>query len=319
MIEKDIIVNKLLTFCKTRDVDSFLKVFLINFLFEKINYIERKIGTENALRMLGKYIYNLEKNLKIFVKLNKHHSIYVKYEYNTKQLKYYMIDKYNKLGKVEIDKEKKKKLLMQEFKIMMYKEFEKIINIYSVDGKIVSNGFYIEDSFKRYPEYGGDFSDIIDIFSEVEVCKMINTNLKIKTYIDEKREFYVYSEHFSQINSEVMGYVMLWREFIDDKIFYFAVKNPKSYSKDMMKNFNEKYDYILKSEYQFFLKSKDVFSLLENYILHIKNRINTENNVRYHQDISVIFELMNKKSNVYNNKYLLHNSNNETNLNYKKI
>ena len=320
MVEKIVITNKLENFCRTTNMDSFFRVLLISFLSDKINYIEKIIGTENALNMLDKYIYNLAHNLKSFIKLGTYHSIYAKYEYKTKQLKYYITNDYKKIDKIKLDKQEKRQLVIQEFKIMMYKEFEKIINIYSLNGKIVSNGFYIEDSYGRYPEYNGKFSDIIDIFSDVEACNICNINEKIKTYIDKDKNFFVYSEHFSQRNSEVIGYVKLWRKVLDNKLLYFAMNNPKKYSEKMIKDFNQKYEYVLNSNYNFILKNKDVFSLIENYLLHIRNRINAEYNIQYHQDISVIFELMNKKNGISKYiDYLLHSSNDKNKLEYKNI
>lgn len=320
MVDKIIITNKLNNFFRIVKVDSFLKVFIISFFYDKINYIEKIVGTESTFNMLDKYIYNLSNNLKSFVKINKYHSIYAKYDYKTKQLKYYMTNEYKKLDKIKLDKQEKKQLLIQEFKTMMYKELEKIINIYSLNGKIVSNGFYIEDSHGRYPEYNGNFSDIIDIFSDIEVCNICGVNEKIKTYIDKEKNFFVYSEHFSQRNSEVIGYVNLWRKFIDNKLLYFSINNPKKYTEKMINDFNQKYQYVLDSDYEFLLKSKDVFSLIENYLLHIRNRIDVENNIQYHQDISVIFELMNKKSRIAKyTDYLLHSTNHQSKLEYKNI
>lgn len=320
MVDKIIITNKLNNFFRIVKVDSFLKVFIISFFYDKINYIEKIVGTESTFNMLDKYIYNLSNNLKSFVKINKYHSIYAKYDYKTKQLKYYMTNEYKKLDKIKLDKQEKKQLLIQEFKTMMYKELEKIINIYSLNGKKVSNGFYIEDSHGRYPEYNGNFSDIIDIFSDIEVCNICGVNEKIKTYIDKEKNFFVYSEHFSQRNSEVIGYVNLWRKFIDNKLLYFSINNPKKYTEKMINDFNQKYQYVLDSDYEFLLKSKDVFSLIENYLLHIRNRIDVENNIQYHQDISVIFELMNKKSRIAKyTDYLLHSTNHQSKLEYKNI
>ena len=203
---------------------------------------------------------------------------------------------------------------------MMYKELETIINIYTQNGRIISNGFYIQDRYGRYPEYEGDFSNIIDIFSDVEVCNIINLNDKIKTYIDTEKKFFVYSKHISQRNSEVMGYVYLWRKFLDNKLFYFAINNPKKYSEKMINDFNLEYEYILKSNYKFLLKNNDIFSLIENYLLHIRNRINIENNVQYHQDLSVIFKMMSKKKFISDfSKYVLHSSSKRDKLNFEEI
>ena len=321
MIDKILITKKLENFFLSTNPESFLKIFVINFLFDKINYIEPIVGYENALNMLDKYIYNLENNIKIFKKLDKYHSIYAKYDFKEKSLKYYITNDYKKLKNVSLNSEQKKAFIIKEFKIMMYKEFETIINIYALNRKIVSNGFYIDDNNGRYPNYDGDFSNIIDIFSDVEVCAILNLNDKIKTYIDENKEYFVFSTHISQRNSEVINYVMLWRHFFYNKLYYFALSNPKKYSEKLINDFNREYEYILSSKkYNFILKNKDVFSLIENYLLHIRNRINIENNLQYHQDLSVIFKMMNYKKHIDKlSEYLLHNSNSINKLNYNKI
>lgn len=320
MIDKILITEKLEKFFRTTNPESFLKVFVISFLYDKINYIEKIVGTESSLDMLDKYIYNLGQNVKSFKKLDKYHSIYAQYDFKSKTLKYYMTNDYKKFKVTTLSNDDKKAFIIKEFKIMMYKAFETIINIYSLNGKIISNGFYVEDRSGRYPEYEGDFSNIIDIFSDVEVCDITNLNDKIKTYIDTKKEYFVYSKHISQRNSEVINYVSLWKNFIDSKLFYFAVNNPKKYSEKMINDFNLEYEYILKGEYKFLLKSKDVFSLIENYLLHIRNRINIENNIQYHQDLSVIFKMMNYKKNISKfSEYVLHSSNRKNKLNFEEI
>lgn len=321
MIDKILITAKLEGFFKKTNPESFLKIFVISFLYDKINYIEKIIGHENTLNMLDKYIYNLGQNIKSFKKLDKYHSIYAKYDFKSKSLKYYMTNDYKKFKSTSLSEDDKKEFIIKEFKLMMYKEFETIINIYTLNGKIVSNGFYIEDRKGRYPDYEGDFSNIIDIFSDVEVCNITDLNDKIKTYIDENKEYFVYSKHISQRNSEVINYVALWRCFIDNKLFYFAINNPKKYSEKMINDFNSEYEYILlNNKYEFLLKNKDVFSLIENYLLHIRNRINIENNIQYHQDLSVIFKMMNHKKHI--NKFLehvLHSSNENNRLIFKEI
>lgn len=321
MIDKILITKKLDDFFKKTNPESFLKVFVISFLFDKINYIEKIVGYENSLNMLDKYIYNLSQNIITFKKLNKYHSIYAKYDFKSKCLKYYMTNDYNKLKSTTISTENKKAFIIKEFKIMMYKEFEKIINIYSLNGKIISNGFYIEDKYSKYPDYEGDFSNIIDIFSDVEVCNITNLNDRIKTYIDEEKNYFVYAKHVSQRNSEVMGYVALWRNFIENKLYYFAINNPKKYSEKMISEFNAEYGYIVTNgKYKFLLKNNDVFSLIENYLLHIRNRINIENNIRYHQDLSVIFKMMNNKKQISKfSEYVLHSLNTKNKLNFEEV
>lgn len=320
MINKILITNKLEKFFRHSNVESFIKVIIISFLYDKVNYIRKIVGNENALNMLNKYIYNLEHNLTKIKKLEKYHSIYAKYDYKDKNLKYFITNDYQKIENLKINKEEKKQLLIQEFKVMMYKELEKIINIYTFNGKIISNSFYIEDKNGRYPDYEGDFSDIIDIFSEVEVCEINKVDKKIKTYVDTEKNYFVYTDHFSQRNSEVISYVKLWKMSMDKKILYYAINNPKKYSEKMIEEFNKKYNNIFKTNYKFLLTNKNVFSLIENYILHIRNRIDAEYNIRYHQDLSVIFELMQKKhiSSKYTS-YLLHTTNVNKKLEYKLI
>ncbi len=321
MIDKFLITKKLEFFFRRTNPESFLKVFIISFLFEKVNYIEKNVGYENSLNMLDKYIYNLCQNIKTFKRLDKYHSIYVKYDYESKCLIYYMTNDYNKLRNITLSPDQKKAIIIKEFKIMMYKEFEMVINIYSLNDKIVSNGFYIEDRNGRYPDYYGDFSNIVDIFSEAEVCNMIGINDRIKVYIYGTKDYFVCSKHISRINSEVINYVDLWRKFMDNSLYYFAVNNPKKYSEKMIIDFNIEYEYVLSNgKYKFLLKNKDIFSLIENYLLHIRNRIDIENNIQYHQDLSVIFKMMNytKRINDFS-KYVLHSTNSENKLIFNEI
>ena len=321
MIDKILITKKLENFFIKTNSESFLKVFVISFLFDKINYIEPIVGYENALNMLDKNIYNLENNIKAFKKLDKYHSIYAKYDFKTKSLKYHMTNDYKKIKNISLNLEQKKAFIIKEFKIMMYKEFETISNIYTLNGNIISNSFYMEDKHGRYPEYDGDFSNIIDIFSDVDVCNILKINDRIKIYIDENKNYFVYSTHISQRNSEVINYVLLWRKFLNNKLYYFAVNNPKKYSEKFINEFNKEYEYILLSKkYNFILKNKDVFSLIENYLLHIRNRIDIENNIQYHQDLSVIFKMMNHKKHLHKlSEYLLHSSDSSNKLNYEEI
>ena len=321
MIDKILITEKLENFFIKTNPESFFKVFVISFLFDKTNYIEHIVGYESALSMLDKYIYNLENNINAFKKIDKYHSIYAKYDFNEKSLNYFMTNDYKKNKNISLNSEQKKAFIIKEFKIMMYKEFETIINIYTLNGKIISNSFYIEDKNGRYPDYDGDFSNIIDIFSDTEACNILKINDRIKNYVDENKNYFVYSTHISQRNSEVIDYVLLWRKFFNNKLYYFAVNNPKKYSEKFINDFNNEYEYILSSgKYNFLLKNKDIFSLIENYLLHIRNRIDIENNIQYHQDLSVIFKMMNHKKHLSKlSEYLLHNSNSSNNLNYEEI
>ncbi len=320
MVDKSLIKERLTSFLKKHNLDSFLEIFIISFLYDKINYIEKFVGYENSLNMLDKYIYNLNDNIVAIKKLDKYHSIYSKYDFESKCLKYYTTNNYKKFETEILSNRNKKEFIIKEFKIMMYKEFETIINIYSLNGKIISNGFYIQDKNGKYPEFEGNYSNIIDIFSDLEVCNITNVNDRIKIYIDDEEQYFVYAKHASQRNSEVIEYVELWRKFLGDKMLYFAINNPKNYSEKMISDFNKKYAYVLETNYNFLLKSKDIFSLIEKYLLHIRDRINIEDNIKYHQDISVIFQLMNKKEKKFECiDYLLHASNDSIKLEYKYI
>ena len=321
MIDKVLITKKLKKFFINTNPERLFKIFIVSYLIDKTRYIEKIIGYENAINMLDKHIYNLENNIKSFDKLDKYHSIYARYDFKTKSLKYYMISEYNKINSLHLDASQKRETIINEFKAMVYKEFETIVNIYTVNGKIISNGFYMEDKDGRYPDYEGDYSDIIDIFSDAEVCNILNFKNNIRIYIDENKKYFVHTAHISKRNSKVINYVLLWRKFLDNKLYYFAVNNPKSYSRKFINDFNAEYEYILKNnKYNFLLKNKDVFSLIENYLLHIRNQIDIENNIQYHQDLSVIFKMMNKKKHINQiSKFLIHKSNSNDKLNFEEI
>lgn len=77
---------------------------------------------------------------------------------------------------------------------------------------------------------------------------------------------------------------------------------------------------MLNGKYNFLLKNKDVFSLIENYLLHIRGRVNIEDNLQYHQDLSVIFKMMNHKKNISEfSKYVLQKSDSRNKLNFEEI
>ena len=80
MIEKVLIINKLKSFFDNIKIEDFIKVFIISFLYDKVNYIEKIIGTQNSIQMMEKYIYNLTNNIVTIKKLEKYHSIYAKYD-----------------------------------------------------------------------------------------------------------------------------------------------------------------------------------------------------------------------------------------------
>lgn len=83
------------------------------------------------------------------------------------------------------------------------------------------------------------------------------------------------------------------------------MKDPINYFEIFLKDFNEKYGYVLDNN-MFLLKNKDIFSLIENYILHIRNKINNDDNLQYHIELSNIYEGINKKTNIKDiNNYIL--------------
>ncbi|MBQ3409243.1 MAG: hypothetical protein IJH12_08590 [Clostridia bacterium] len=309
MVDKILITNKLQNYFNKTNLDSFLKVFVISYFYDKLNYMEPIVGNDNCLNMFDKYVYNMEKNIKFFKKVEKYHSIYAKYDFDSKTLKYYMTNEYKNTKGISESSNNQKQIIIKEFKIMMYKEFDKVVNIHIMNQKVISNGFYFEDKEGRYPDYNGHFSNIMDIFSEVEVCKITGVDDKIKNYIDQNKKYFVYSNHISKTNSEVMCYAELWRKFIDEKLYYFAVNNPKKYAEKMIEDFNSEYEFVLNGTYQFMLENKNVFALIENYLLHIKDRADIEHNAQYHQELSIIFSMMNNKRNINNFKdYVLHGS-----------
>lgn len=87
------------------------------------------------------------------------------------------------------------------------------------------------------------------------------------------------------------------------------MKDPINYFEIFLKDFNGRYGYVLDNN-KFLLKNKDIFSLIENYILHIRNKINNDDNLQYHIELSNIYEEINKKANIKDiNNYILNKVN----------
>lgn len=305
MIDKIEITKRLTRFFKRTNIESFFKIIIVSYLYDKTNHLENIVGKENSIAMLDKYIYNLQENVIAFKKIEKYHSIYVQYNYDEKKVYYHMSNNYNKL--IELNEKSSKERIIKEFKIMIYKELEKIVNIHRKGGKIFSNGYYIEDEEGRYPEYGGHYSNIIDIFAEYEVCNILGINDNIIVYLDETKENFVYARHISVKNSQVMCYAEFIRKIISEKLFYFAMNNPKKYSKKMIDEFNEKYNYILDKKYELKLKRDDIFSTIESYLIHIVENPYDEKNLRYHKDLKYLFNEIGKKEGIKNIDRLLLN------------
>lgn len=305
MIDKIDITKRLTRFFKRTNIESFFKIIIVSYLYDKTSHLENIVGKENSIAMLDKYIYNLQENVIAFKKIEKYHSIYVHYNYDEKKVYYHMSNNYNKL--IELDEKISKERIIKEFKIMIYKELEKIVNIHRKGGKIFSNGYYIEDEEGRYPEYGGHYSNIIDIFADYEVCNILGINDNVIIYIDETKENFVYARHISVKNSQVMCYIEFIRKIISEKLFYFAMNNPKKYSKKMIDEFNEKYNYILDKKYELKLKRNDIFSTIETYLIYIVENPYDEKNLRYHKDLKYLFNEIGKKEGIKNIDRLLLN------------
>ena len=305
MIDKIDITKRLTRFFKRTNIESFFKIIIVSYLYDKTSHLENIVGKENSIAMLDKYIYNLQENVIAFKKIEKYHSIYVHYNYDEKKVYYHMSNNYNKL--IELDEKISKERIIKEFKIMIYKELEKIVNIHRKGGKIFSNGYYIEDEEGRYPEYGGHYSNIIDIFADYEVCNILGINDNVIIYIDETKENFVYARHISVKNSQVMCYIEFIRKIISEKLFYFAMNNPKKYSKKMIDEFNEKYNYILDKKYELKLKRNDIFSTIETYLIYIVENPYDEKNLRYHKDLQYLFNEIGKKEGIKNIDRLLLN------------
>ena len=305
MIDKIEITKKLTQFFRRTKIDSFFKIIIVSYLFDKTSHLEDIVGKENSIAMLDKYIYNLQENVIAFRKIEKYHSIYVHYNYDEKTVYYHMSNNYNKL--IELDEKFSKERIIKEFKIMIYKELEKIVNIHRKGGKIFSNGYYIEYEGGRYPEYGGHYSNIMDIFADYEVCNILGINDNVIIYIDESKENFVYSRHISDKNSEVMCYIEFIRKVISEKLFYFAMNNPKKYSSVIIEKFNKKYNSILENKHNYLLKKEDIFSTIETYLIHIVENPYDERNLRYHKDLKYIFNEIGKKEGMKNIDKLLLN------------
>lgn len=99
--------------------------------------------------------------------------------------------------------------------------------------------------------------------------------------------------------------LIFWNKLFGNECYYKLLKDPVNYFEIFLKDFNGRYGYVLDND-KFLLKNKDIFSLIENYILHIRNKINSDKNLQYHIELSKLFEIINKKVKIENiNIYLL--------------
>lgn len=211
MINRDLLIIKLKDFLNRINTDDILRIMIIKFFTDKIDYLKDVVSEEILRVLVDKWINNFLNNVEGFKKINNYDYIYVNYNFKDKKIYYNVSNKYLKINDLNLSKNDRNDLVINEFKIMFYKEIENIINITVFNSKILSNGFYINLG-NRYPECGGDFADIIDVFSENEVCKILKLESKFKKYISSN--YYIYEPHISKRNSEVIGYVDFLKQVI---------------------------------------------------------------------------------------------------------
>ena len=211
MINRDLLIIKLRDFLNRINTDDILRIMIIKFFTDKIDYLKDVVSEEILRVLVDKWINNFLNNVEGFKKINNYDYIYAKYNFKDKKIYYNVSNKYLKINDLNLSKSDRNDLVINEFKIMFYKEIENIINITVFNSKVLSNGFYINLG-NRYPEYGGDFSDIIDVFSENEVCKILKLDSKFKKYIGSN--YYMYEPHISKRNFEVIGYVDFLKQVI---------------------------------------------------------------------------------------------------------
>lgn len=317
MVNSEKIISKLDRFFNFVNIDTFFKSIFIQFLIDKTNYLNKIFQDDDIVeKIIDKCVYNFENNIKNIEKIEKYHSIYINYDFSQKTLKYYVTGDYIVANTRNLSIDEKKKLIINEFRIMIYKELEKIANIVVSNDEVVSVGLYIKSRSNVYSNYLGNFLDMLDIFAEAEVCDIFNLNSYIKRYVDKDRKYYVYEPHISKVNSEVIEYARLLKEIIGQKEYHLACLDPKLYTFEIINSFEKKYETVFYNDYDFLLDDKIAFSLIENYLLHIRNKINEENNLRYHKDITFALKQIIKnlpKNNENYNKFLL-NIENRTNV-----
>ena len=145
---------------------------------------------------------------------------------------------------------------------MIYKELEKISNLYLKRNEIFSNGFYLENIAKTRV--------LVDIFSDLEAALYIN--LSPKYQLNLGHGYYILTRHQSD-NSEVLGYAEIVKKLIGEKLYYYAVNNPKLYSQKLRETFTNEYGDM---------------GLIESYLIAIKQESDIARKIQYHKQISKI-------------------------------
>lgn len=254
MISKELLRSKIEQHCKRNKIDNFIKACIINYLYDKSKYQSQYIEEKALLNMIDKNIYNLSVNLIEVIQIKHKEEIYIEYNERAKTLSYCIASKYKGI--------QEKEFVVSELKAMIYKELEKISNLYLKRNEIFSNGFYLENIAKTRA--------LVDIFSDLEAALYIN--LKPKYQLNLGNGYYILTRHQSD-NSEVLGYAEIVKKLIEEKLYYYAVNNPKLYSQKLRETFTNEYGDM---------------GLIESYLIAIKQESDIARKIQYHKQISKI-------------------------------
>lgn len=264
MISKELLRSKIEQHCKRNKIDNFIKACIINYLYDKSKYQSQYIEENALLNMIDKNIYNLSVNLIEVIQIKHKEEIYIEYNERAKTLSYCIASKYKGI--------QEKEFVVSELKAMIYKELEKISNLYCKRNEIFSNGFYLENVAKTRA--------LVDIFSDLEATLYIN--LKPKYQLNLGNGYYILTRHQSD-NSEVLGYAEIVKKLIGEKLYYYAVNNPKLYSQKLRETFTNEYGDM---------------GLIESYLIAIKQEPDTARKIQYHKQISKILYGYGQKANL---------------------
>lgn len=254
MISKELLRSKIEQHCKRNKIDNFIKACIINYLYDKSKYQSQYIEEKALLNMIDKNIYNLSVNLIEVIQIKHKEEIYIEYNERAKTLSYCIASKYKGI--------QEKEFVVSELKAMIYKELEKISNLYLKRNEIFSNGFYLGNIAKTRA--------LVDIFSDLEAALYIN--LKPKYQLNLGNGYYILTRHQSD-NSEVLGYAEIVKKLIGEKLYYYAVNNPKLYSQKLRETFTNEYGDM---------------GLIESYLIAIKQESDIARKIQYHKQISKI-------------------------------
>ena len=264
MISKELLRSKIEQHCKRNKIDNFIKACIINYLYDKSKYQSQYIEEKALLNMIDKNIYNLSVNLIEVIQIKHKAEIYIEYNERAKTLSYCIASKYKGI--------QEKEFVLSELKAMIYKELEKISNLYLKRNEIFSNGFYLENVAKTRA--------LVDIFSDLEATLYIN--LKPKYQLNLGNGYYILTRHQSD-NSEVLGYAEIVKKLIGEKLYYYAINNPKLYSQKLRETFTNEYGDM---------------GLIESYLIAIKQEPDIARKIQYHKQISKILYGYGQKANL---------------------